>query len=72
MEEWNDKELYHFLALEAVILDNTPIELLQMHLRYYEEREEYMKCAGIKLGIDFARFNLLMKLYKQQINDKRR
>lgn len=70
MDEWNDKELYYFFTVEATIVDDPPLETLEEHLQYYEEQEEYLACAGIKLGIEFARFNRLLNLYKQQ-NDKR-
>lgn len=70
MDEWNDKELYYFFTVEATIVDDPPLETLEEHLQHYEEEEEYLACAGIKLGIEFARFNRLLNLYKQQ-NDKR-
>ena len=66
----NDKELYYFFTVETTIIDDPSLEVLEGHLQYYEEQEEYMICAGIKLGIDFARFNRLLNLYKQQ-DDKR-
>ena len=66
----DDKENYYLFTLEVVIADDPPLELLEEHLQYYEEQEEYLACAGIKLGIEFARFNRLLNLYKQQ-NDKR-
>ena len=70
MDKWNDKELYYFFTVEATIVDDPPLETLEEHLQHYEEEEEYLACAGIKLGIEFARFNRLLNLYKQQ-NDKR-
>lgn len=70
MDEWNDKELYYFFTVEATIVDDPPLETLEEHLQHYEEEEEYLACAGIKLGIEFARFNRLLNLYKQQ-DDKR-
>lgn len=66
----DDKELYYFFTVEATIVDDPPLETLEGHLQYYEEQEEYLACAGIKLGIEFARFNRLLNLYKEQ-NDKR-
>ena len=66
----DDKELYYFFTVEATIVDDPPLETLEGHLQYYEQKEEYLACAGIKLGIEFARFNRLLNLYKQQ-NDKR-
>jgi hypothetical protein len=70
MDEWNDKELYYFFTVEATIVDDPSLETLEGHLQYYEEQEEYLACAGIKLGIEFARFNRLLNLYKEQ-DDKR-
>lgn len=70
MDEWNDKELYYFFTVEATMVDDPSLETLEEHLKYYEEQEEYLACAGIKLGIEFARFNKLLNLYKEQ-NDKR-
>jgi hypothetical protein len=71
MEEWNDKENYYLFTLEVVIADDPSLEILEGHLQYYEEQEEYMICAGIKLGIEFARFNRLLNLTKQLEDDKR-
>ena len=70
MEEWNDKELYYFFTIEATLADDPTLETLNKHLKQYEHEQEYLACAGIKLGIEFARFNRLLNLYKQQ-NDKR-
>ena len=64
MEEWTDKELYYFFTVEATIIDDPSLETLQAHLKNYEQEEEYLACAGIKLGIDFARFNKLLNLYR--------
>lgn len=61
----SDKELYYFFTIEATIVDDPSLEVLEGHLQYYEEQEEYMICAGIKLGIEFARFNKLLTLTKQ-------
>ena len=65
MEEWNDKELYYFFAIEATLADDPSLETLNKHLKQYEQEEEYLACAGIKLGIEFARFNKLLTLTKQ-------
>ena len=65
MDEWNDKELYYFFTVEATITDDPSLETLQAHLKNYEQEEEYLACAGIKLGIEFARFNKLLTLTKQ-------
>ena len=64
MDEWNDKELYYFFTVEATITDDPSLETLQAHLKQYEQEEEYLACAGIKLGIEFARFNKLLNLYR--------
>jgi len=64
MDEWNDKELYYFFTVEATITDDPSLETLQAHLKNYEQEEEYLACAGIKLGIEFARFNKLLNLYR--------
>lgn len=69
MDEWNDKELYYFFTLEATILDNPSIETLGEHLSYYKGEEEYLACAGIKLGIEFTRFYKLLNLYKELKDD---
>tara|TARA_R110000796_G_scaffold76883_3_gene171761 strand:+ start:132 stop:353 length:222 start_codon:yes stop_codon:yes gene_type:complete len=71
MDEWNDKELYYFFTVEATLEDDPSLETLQEHLRNYEKKEEYLACAGIKLGIEFARFNRLFNLYRDLENDKR-
>ena len=71
MEEWNDKELYYFFTVEATITDDPSLETLQTHLKNYEQEEEYLACAGIKLGIEFARFNRLLNLYRDLQDDKR-
>jgi len=71
MKEWTDKELYYFFTVEATITDDPSLETLQMHLKNYEQEEEYLACAGIKLGIDFARFNRLLNLYRDLQDDKR-
>jgi hypothetical protein len=47
------------------------LETLQAHLKNYEQEEEYLACAGIKLGIEFARFNRLLNLYRDLQDDKR-
>ena len=70
MEEWTDKELYFFFTVEATITDDPSLEVLQSHLKHYENEEQYLACAGIKLGIEFARFNKLFNLYREQ-DDKR-
>ena len=70
MEEWNEKELYYFFAVEAVITDDPSLEILESHLKAYEQKEEYLACAGIKLGIEFARFNKLFNLYRYLENDR--
>jgi hypothetical protein len=70
MDEWNDKELYYFFTVEATLVDDPSLETLQAHLKHYEQEQEYLACAGIKLGIEFARFNRLLNLYKEQ-DDKR-
>jgi hypothetical protein len=67
----NDKELYYFFTIETTIIDDPSLEVLEGHLQYYKEKEEYMICAGIKLGIEFARFNRLVNLTKQLEDDKR-
>tara|TARA_R110002126_G_scaffold100487_3_gene232019 strand:+ start:6901 stop:7110 length:210 start_codon:yes stop_codon:yes gene_type:complete len=69
MEEWTDKELYYFFTVEAAMLDNPPIETLEKHLKQYEKQEEYLACAGIKLGIDFARFKKLFNILRELEND---
>ena len=71
MDEWNDKELYYFFTVEATITDDPSLETLQAHLKHYEQEQEYLACAGIKLGIDFARFNRLLNLYRDLEDDKR-
>ena len=65
MEDWNEKELYYFFTIEATLADDPTLETLNKHLKQYEQEEEYLACAGIKLGIDFARFNKLLTLTKQ-------
>ena len=71
MEEWNDKELYYFFTIEATLTDVPSLETLEKHLKQYEQEQEYLACAGIKLGIEFARFNRLLNLYRDLENDKR-
>ena len=71
MDEWNDKELYYFFTVEATIVDDPSLETLQAHLKHYEQEQEYLACAGIKLGIEFARFNRLLNLYRDLEDDKR-
>jgi len=71
MEEWNDKELYYFFTIEATLTDDPSLETLEKHLKQYEQEQEYLACAGIKLGIEFARFNRLLNLYRDLENDKR-
>lgn len=71
MDEWNDKELYYFFTVEATLADDPSLETLELHLKAYEQKEEYLACAGIKLGIEFARFNRLFNLYRYLENDKR-
>lgn len=66
-----DKENYYLFTLEVVIADDPPIEILEEHLQYYEKQQEYLACAGIKLGIEFARFYKLLNLTKQLEDDKR-
>jgi hypothetical protein len=65
MDEWNDKELYYFFTVEATITDDPLLETLQAHLKNYEQEEEYLACAGIKLGIEFTKFYKLLNLYKE-------
>ena len=65
MEEWNDKELYYFFTIEATLADDPTLETLNKHLKQYEHEQEYLACAGIKLGIEFAKFNKLLTLTKQ-------
>ena len=60
----DDKELYYFFTVETTIVDDPSLEVLEGHLQYYEEQEQYLACAGIKLGIEFARFNRLLNLYR--------
>ena len=67
----NDKETYYLLTIETTLFDDPPLEVLEDHLRYYEKKEEYLVCAGIKLGIEFARFNKLLTLTKKLEDDKR-
>jgi len=71
MEDWNDKELYYFFTIEATIADDPTLKTLNKHLKQYEQEEEYLACAGIKLGIEFARFNRLLNLYRDLQDDKR-
>ena len=71
MEEWNDKELYYFFTIEATLTDDPSLETLEKHLKQYEQEQEYLACAGIKLGIEFARFNRLLNLYRDLEDDKR-
>jgi hypothetical protein len=71
MEEWNDKELYYFFTIEATLTDDPSLETLEKHLKHYEQEQEYLACAGIKLGIEFARFNRLLNLYRDLEDDKR-
>ena len=70
MEEWNEKELYYFFTIEATLADDPTLETLNKHLNQYEQEEEYLACAGIQLGIDFARFNKLLTITKQIQNAK--
>ena len=70
MEEWNEKELYYFFTIEATLADDPTLKTLETHLKTYENEEEYLACAGIKLGIEFARFNKLLTLTKELQNDK--
>lgn len=71
MKEWNDKELYYFFTVEATMTDDPSLETLQAHLKHYEQEEEYLACAGIKLGIEFARFNRILNITKELEDDKR-
>lgn len=50
--------------------DDPSLEVLEEHLKHYEQEEEYLACAGIKLGIEFARFNKIFNLTREQ-NEKR-
>lgn len=70
MEDWNEKELYYFITIETTLADDPTIETLERHLKAYEDDEQYLACAGIKLGIEFAKFNKLLILTKQIQNDK--
>ena len=70
MEEWNEKELYYFFTIEATMTDEPSLKVLQEHLKHYEQEEKYLACAGIKLGIEFARFNKIFNLTREQ-NEKR-
>lgn len=69
MDDLNAKEYYYFFTIETVLIDNPELDVLEEHLKYYESQEQYMECAGIKLGIEFARFNKLIQLKKQLQND---
>jgi hypothetical protein len=71
MKEWNDKELYYFFTVEATMTDDPSLETLQAHLKHYEQEQEYLACAGIKLGIEFARFNRILNITKELEDDKR-
>ena len=70
MKEWTDKELYYFFTVEATMVDDPSLDVLEDHLKHYENQEEYLACSGIKLGIEFAKFNKLFNLLREQ-NDKR-
>lgn len=70
MEEWNEKELYYYFTIEATLADDPTLKTLETHLKTYENEEKYLACAGIKLGIEFARFNKLLTLTKELQNDK--
>jgi hypothetical protein len=62
---------YFKLGLESLVAGYS-IETVEEQLYYYETKEEYLKCAGIKLALDFARFNTLVSVAKQvqEINEK--
>jgi hypothetical protein len=65
-----DKEEYFLRVIETSMMWETTPNIIKRHLRHYEEEEEYLKCAGIKLGIEFVRFKKLLDLTIEQ-NDKR-
>ena len=62
---------YFKLGLESLVAGHS-IDAVEGQLYYYEKKEEYLKCAGIKLALDFARFNTLVSITKQvqEINEK--
>ena len=70
MSPEEEKFFYYLLSIESVLLSNVNvIQILKEQLKEYEDQEEYMACAGIKMGIEFARFKTLIDLYKQQRDD---
>ncbi len=64
MFESEIKDNYFKLTLET-FKEGATIEELEQHLKYYEKKEEYLKCAGIKEGIDYHRFWTLFTLYQE-------
>lgn len=55
---------YFKLTLET-FKEGATIKALEEHLKYYEKKEMYLECAGIKEGIDYHRFWTLFTLYQE-------
>lgn len=62
-----EKDKYFILTLE-VIVEGFSIDSIEKHLEFYEDNEEYLKCAGIKKALDYSRYktvgDILLELEK--------
>lgn len=62
VEEFFKRTLHH-------ISDGASIDEMQAILEDYEEQEDYLECAGIKMALDFVRFNTLIAVARKLKED---